>query len=284
MAVFYNQATLSYSGGVTSSNIVSGEIIGTLSADKTAINSSYSAGDEVTYIVSLVNSGTTSFTGLTLSDDLGSYELGTVTVTPLEYVEGSVRYFVNGVIQTAPTVTAGPPMSITGVNVPAGGNAIIVYDARVNSFASPEAGGTVTNTVTATGTGITSAVTAQETITAREEATLAIIKSLSPTTVAENGEITYSFIIQNSGSAAVTAADAAVITDLFDPVLNITSVSFNGTAWTSPENYSYDSTTGQFSTVGGQVTVPAASFSQDGETGAWSTTPGVSNLVITGTV
>ena len=283
MAVFYNQATLTYNGGVTNSNIVSGEVIGTLTAEKTAVNSTYTVGDEVTYIVSLVNSGSTSFTGLTVTDDLGAYELGALTVVPLDYVEGTLRYYVNGVLQAAPAVTAGPPLTVTGISVPAGGNAVIVYDARVNAYASPETGGNVVNTVTVTGNGITNPVTATETVTAEDAARLAITKSLTPTTVPENGEITYTFIIQNSGSAAVTAADAAVVTDLFDPVLDITSVTFNGTAWAAPTNYTYD-TAGNFSTVAGQITVPAATFTQDPATGLWTTTPGISTLVVTGTV
>ncbi len=284
MAVFYNQATLSYNGGVANSNIVSGEIIGTLTAEKTAIGGSYTAGDEVTYVISLVNSGATSFADLTVTDDLGAYGLGTITAVPLDYVEGSIRYFVNGALQPAPTVTAGPPLAVTGVNVPAGGNVIIIYDARVNGFASPELEGSITNTVTVTGGGLGTPVTASETISAEPAARLSITKSLSPTTVQENGEITYTFIIQNSGSVPVTEADAAVISDLFDPVLDITSVTFNGANWTEPTNYSYDETTGQFATVAGQVTVPAATFAQNEETGLWTTTPGVSTLVVTGTV
>lgn len=284
MAVFYNQATLSYNGGVANSNIVSGEIIGTLTAEKTAIGGSYTAGDEVTYVISLVNSGAASFADLTVTDDLGAYGLGTITAVPLDYVEGSIRYFVNGALQPAPTVTAGPPLAVTGVNVPAGGNVIIIYDARVNGFASPELEGSITNTVTVTGGGLGTSVTASETISAEPAARLSITKSLSPTRVQENGEITYTFIIQNSGSVPVTEADAAVISDLFNPVLDITSVTFNGVSWTEPTNYSYDETTGQFTTVAGQVTVPAATFAQNEETGLWTTTPGVSTLVVTGTV
>ena len=42
----------------------------------------------------------------------------------------------------------------------------------------------------------------------------------------------------------------AVITDTFDPILNITGVTFNGTAWTSPEDYTYDAATGDDLDVG----------------------------------
>lgn len=95
--------------------------------------------------------------------------------------------------------------------------------------------------------------------------------------------MTYTFLIQNSGNAAAAEADNAVITDLFDPVLSNLSVIFNGVTWTEGSNYTYDGTTGLFATVEGQVTVPAATYTQN-EGGSWVITPGVSTLVVTGTV
>lgn len=77
---------------------------------------------------------------------------------------------------------------------------------------------------------------------------MTISKSLSPTTVTENGQITYTFIIQNLGNTA-TAADNVAITDTFNPILNPISVSFNGTAWNATDNYTYNNLTGAFATV-----------------------------------
>ena len=48
--------------------------------------------------------------------------------------------------------------------------------------------------------------------------------------------------------------------------------------------YTYNETTGRFATLPGRITVPAATFAQDTETGAWVVTPGVTQLVVTGTV
>ena len=62
MAVFYYQATLSYSGGTANSNITAGELVEVLSAGKTALSSSYGPGDRVTYLISIVNSGETPVT------------------------------------------------------------------------------------------------------------------------------------------------------------------------------------------------------------------------------
>ena len=123
MAAFTNQATLSYNRGTTTSNVVTGELVEVLSASKTAVTDSYEPGGKITYIVSVVNSGTTGYTGLTLTDNLGSYTVGTSTFVPLDYVDGSLHYYIGGTEQAAPTVTAGPPMTVTGISVPAGGNA-----------------------------------------------------------------------------------------------------------------------------------------------------------------
>ena len=71
MATFTNQETLSYSGGVTNSNITVGGQVETLSATKTAVTDVYGINDSVTYVISLVNSGPTALNGLTVSDDSG---------------------------------------------------------------------------------------------------------------------------------------------------------------------------------------------------------------------
>ena len=89
MAQFTNQAQLSYNGGVVNSNVAVGEILEVVSATKTAVMDDYTRGDEVTYVISGINSGATAVTGLTVTDDLGTYEFGDGVLTPLSYVEGS---------------------------------------------------------------------------------------------------------------------------------------------------------------------------------------------------
>ncbi len=286
MATFFNSATLSYNGNVTNSNVVSGELVEILAATKTAVRGQYTTGERVTYVVSLVNSGGTNVTDLTITDDLGAYEFGTpaTTVTPLTYVDGSVLYYSNGVLQGAPTVTAGPPMTITGITVPANGNVTLVYEAVPNQFAPLADGATVNNTATVTGGGIANPIEADATITAASEPNLTISKSLSPSTVAENGQLTYTFLIQNNGNAPATVADNVVLSDTFNPILSNLTVTYNGAPWAPTTNYTYNPATGAFATVAGQMTVPAATYTQDPATGVWSVTPGVSTLVVTGTV
>ncbi len=285
MATFFNQATLSYNGNVTNSNIVTGEFREVLSVTKTAVQDDYVANDDITYVVSIINSGTTAFTGLTLRDDLGAYTFDNRELVPLEYVGGSVRYYINGVLQSAPTVTDDDnELVISGINVPAGGNAMIIYEVEANQFAPLGVNDSITNEVTVTGGGISTDITAEETITTENRADLTISKSLSPTTVAENGQLTYTFVIQNSGNTAAVATDDVTVTDTFDPILNNIIVTFNGDVWTEGVEYTYNEETGEFATIPSQITVPAATYTQDEETGVWITNPGVAVLTVTGTV
>ena len=153
----------------------------------------------------------------------------------------------------------------------------------VNEFAPFATGSDVVNTARITGSGITP-ITISETIAAESTPILNITKSVSPVPVTENGILTYTFLIQNMGSAPAAVTTGATITDTFNPILSGLTVTFNGTAWTAPTNYTCNETTGLFATAAGQITVPAATFTQDPETGAWVTTPGVSTLVVTGTI
>ncbi|MBQ7354420.1 MAG: DUF11 domain-containing protein, partial [Clostridia bacterium] len=127
MATFRNQATLSYNGSSTTSNVVVGEITQVLAAQKYAPVDTYQTGDQLTYVISITNAGAAAFTGLTVTDDLGTYAFGTESRTPLTYVEGSAALYQNGVLQEAPAVTAGPPLTFSGITVPAAGNVVLVY-------------------------------------------------------------------------------------------------------------------------------------------------------------
>lgn len=284
MAIFSNQATLTYNGSSTNSNVVYGEILDVLVATKTAVEGTYTPGQIVTYVVTLRNTGTGVLTGLTVTDDLGGYVFNGTTVYPLTYVDGSAALFTNGVPQAAPAVTAGPPLVFTGISVPAGGDAVLVYQAQANTFADPAPGGTVVNTVTVTGDGLNAPVTATETVDAAVDAALTISKSVTPAQVVDNDRITYTFVIQNSGNQPVVATDNASVSDTFDPILTALSVTFDGAVWTQGVQYNYNEATGLFTTVPGQILVPAATYVQDPVTGAYTATPGIATLVVTGTV
>ena len=185
MAIFTNQATLRYNGNIINSNTTTGELLEVLSATKTAVIDTYAQGSDITYVINVVNSGTTSFVGLSVTDNLGEYSFGTSTLVPLDYVDGSVRYYINGVLQTVPTVVSGPPLVISGITVPASGVATIIYVARTNQYAPLGVEDIITNLATISGAGV-SDITVTETVSPESEARLTITKSMSPTTITEN--------------------------------------------------------------------------------------------------
>ncbi len=283
MPAFSNQATLSYNTGTVSSNIVTGEVVSSLTLTKTALTAVYAPGDVIGYVVSITNNGTNDFNDLTLTDDLGAYDFNGGQLYPLTYVDDSAQIFVNGVLQQAPEVTAEDALIIEGIDVPAGGNTMVFYSAQANEFAPP-CGGVIRNTASLNNNCPCADAEDFAEIETVCEARLTIAKQLCPSVISSCTEpVRFTFIVRNSGCCPAMANSNIVISDTFTPPINITSVEFNGVEWTEPGYYFYNAQTGQFRTVSGQITVPAATYEQDEETGEWTVTPGESVLVITGT-
>lgn len=286
MATFYNQATLSFAGRVTNSNVTEGELVSGLSLTKTAVSTDYGPGDGIVYAVTLVNADSVAKSGITLTDNLGAYTLmgGTTEFVPLTYVDGSVLYYQNGVLQPAPTVVAGNTLVISGIDVPAGGNVIILYEVRANSFAPLSAGSSIFNTVYTGGDGVCDELTDNAQVPTRDEPILSIAKAVNPLTLTCGDEVTYTFIIQNTGNIAVVATDNLTVSDTFNPILTNISVSLNGELLNEGTQYTYKEQTGEFTTIGGAIPVPAATYTRDSETGVVTTTPGVAVLTIAGII
>ena len=284
MAIFSNQATLTYNGTTTNSNIAYGEILEVLAATKTSIEGVYTPGELVTYALTLRNTGAQTLGGIIVNDDLGGYPFGGGTVYPLTYEPGSVTLFIDGVLQPAPAVNAGPPLVISGFSLPGGSDAVLVYQARANEYADPAVGGTVINTATVTAQGLGTPVTATETVDVTVSPALSILKSICPTQVVDNERVTYTFTIQNTGNQAVVATDNATVSDLFNPILTALTVTYNGVSWTEGVEYTYSEATGQFTTNPGYIVVPAATYTQDPVTGVYTLVPGTATLSVTGTI
>ena len=284
MAAFTNKATLSYNGVVTESNTVTGELVGTMTVAKTALRDTYSPGDTVSYIITLKNTGTNDVSGVTLTDSLGAFEFGGGKLCPLTADPDSVKLFVNGELQPAPQVEVNEGLVVSGLTVPAGGSAVVAYSALVNSHASPEPGASIVNSVSVGSANTQRSSEASATVTAESEPRLTVAKSLCPAQVPENGSITYTFTIENSGGSEAGADAEVVLSDTFAPVLSNLAAELDGAPLEAGTGYTYDEATGEFATLPGVITVPAAAFTQDETTGEWTTAPGSVTLTVTGTV
>ena len=286
MPTFTNQALLSYNGIIYPSNVVTGEITEALSMTKTALSSDYSACGRIAYAISILNSGSTTLSNLVLTDDLGAYSFSGSTLTPLDVDALSVRYYINGALQPQGTVTVseGPPLTISNISVPGNGNVLIVYEAVPNQFAPLFSGAAINNTAILTGSSLQSPVSAEETVPVLEQPQLSITKFLSPAVVPEDGQLTYTFFIQNTGNADIPATDDLILTDTFNPRLFNITVTADGVVWTEGIQYTYNESTGVFTTLPGALPVEGATYTRDEESGAWAVSPGTVTLTVSGTV
>ena len=283
MATFTNRATLSYGGRTVDSNTVTGTFLQTLSIIKTALSGTYAAGDTVTYVVTLNNAGATPLNGLTLTDNLGAFDFNGTTLYPLAPVAGAILYYVDGVLQPALTPVQTQPLVLQGITVPAGGNAIIVYETEVTDVAALDVDAGITNTATVSGGGLLEPLSDSATVTTADEPLLTITKALSPVAVPENGTLTYTFVIQNFGNTAAVATDDVVVTDNFDPILENLTVTLDGTVLAEGTGYTYNAATGAFSSAPSVITVPAATFVRNAD-GTIAVTPGEAVLTVSGTI
>lgn len=286
MATFFNQASFTLGSTVTNSNVTEGEILSGVRITKTAISRSYSRGGSIFYAVTISGLTAGALDGITLTDDLGAYipAGATEAVVPLDYVSGSLSYYQNGVLQPTPAVTAGPPLTVSGLSFPAGGNITLIYEAAVNGTAPLEAGACITNTATATGFGFETGESSSARVCVEETVNLSIAKAICPSVVSADGVITYTFIIQNTGNLEVLATDNAILADTFQPALSNISVTLDGAPLTEGVGYEYNEQTGAFTTLNGAISVPAATYVRDPVSGVVTVTPGVAVLTVSGTI
>lgn len=285
MALFYNQATLTHGGGTTVSNTTVGELLAGVTLDKTALSADYARYDSLSYLVTLTNTGTTAYNGLTLTDTLGAFiaEGCAGAVVPLNYITGSLLYYIDGVAAPLPTVTVGTALTVSSINVPAGSTATLIYGVRVNEYAPLALGSTIINRASITGAQITEPTSDTSTVPVRASIDLTIAKALCPPTVAPDGTLVYTFIIQNTGNTAQNDG-TLVISDTFNPTLQGLTVTLNGEPLAEGTGYTYSAVTGAFATVAGAVSVPAATYATDAATGVVNVIPGVTILTVSGTV
>ena len=287
MATIENFATVRYTSNGTAltrvSNVAEIGLASSVTFSKVSLGDEYTADGTVTYILTVSNTSSTPLTTLTITDDLGTFTEGTLTLTPLTYV-GPALLLVDGQDVTAQlSVDSTSPTSVV-FSIPAlaaGATANIIYEVAVNGFAPLDGTATITNTATLVTDADCADGTASATVTAASAADISVLKQMSPNPVVCGDTVTYTIRIYNYGNAP---AEDVQLVDAFDPAPTNITVSRNGVLLTGTA-YTYESGVLTVPPTGGTLdTVPAAIFGRDATTGEVIVTPGVVEYVITGVI
>ena len=224
--ILNNFATLTYNSGedteAATSNVVSTNLLESagVSAEKFTANSTWRPGENLTYFVTVTNTGTEPIENVTVTDDLGGE-----TDTPMFYVQGSARV-IAGIEVTEVTPTDTNPLVIPVADTLLPGESVIVlYVARVNATIEDDVN-SITNTATAQGEGTACGggdATDESSVTLPREdfAQVNLLKAVDKAVISCGDTLTYTFSIENSGNIPATNV---VITDTLPEGFVITSV------------------------------------------------------------
>lgn len=283
--IFSNQASLTYVNGSVASNAVSGEVVSPLTVRKSASVSAYTRDGSFGYTVTVTNTSQTAYTGLTLTDDLGSFNFNGFPRFPVSYVDGTATldYYLRAeVVPGVLTVTPAGGGLRFGFDMPASAVAVISFEVSPTVFAPLEAGARIVNTATLDGGAPLLPVSDSFTLPVAERAE-PVISKCSEGTATEGRSFTFELTVSNYGNAPLTAGDFATVSDLLDPPLTDITVDGNGVPWTPGNQYEYSDSLNYFRTAYGAVELPAAEFTRD-DFGRQLVTPSSFVITITGTV
>lgn len=287
--IITNRATINYNNGSVNSTVVSNAVSTQLNygleINKTSISETYRTGKDITYVITITNNGVNPIEDITVTDNLGAYLFNGNRIVPLTYI-GPSQLFINGILSGEIT-----PISVTdGIlfvieSIPANSNAQLIYIARANEYAGDALGSCIVNTATADNDcscPCDEPVSDSSTICAEEFADLRVVKSACPDPVVCGETLNYAIEIYNYGNKPATDV---VLTDTFTPPLANIAVSVNG-AVIPESDYSYVNGTLTLPSAasGYDITVPAATFERNPDTGIVSVTPGNIRITISGTV
>lgn len=282
--IITNQASIAYEYNGQSasalSNVATATLNDPLRVEKVSLPSVYRAGEEITYAISVENGGAGALSGITVTDDLGSYTVGSATLTPLTYLPPA-RLLIDGVSVGDITPAVGESsLTFTIPALAAGSRAQILYRAYANGNAPLAVGASITNTAQVSAAGIGAPVSDSATVTAEQYAAVTINKSMMPGTQGSAETLTYTFVINNYGNAP---AENIVLRDTFDPAPQSITLQLDGVPQPASD-YTYEGgvLTYPADSAARTLSLPAASITQDPATGAVVVTPSTLTVTVVG--
>lgn len=283
MAIITNQGTISYtytgSDGTqnSTSNVANVNVLDefSLNINKFAVPNSFIPGENITYQVEVMNTGSGTLYNVTINDNLGGS-------SQLAYIDSSAYSIIGSNRQPITPTTTNPLTFTLPTPLNAGETAFITYVATVDRNLSSTIS-TITNVVSGTANGGSTTgqvinATDSAIINATEFANVNITKSASATNVNVGDTLTYTFRMVNTGNIDATGV---VLTDTLPSNFSITSITSQTgstiTTWNASD-YNLDSANNTLTmpndSTSKELVVPARVGGVDG----------VTTITITGTI
>ena len=222
-----------------------------LEITKMAMSSGFIPGDNVSFMLRILNAGTEALTGVVVEDNLGAYEDSGATIVPMSYVSGTAAQSTDHAEWVTVTPTQTNPLTFEIGALGVGEEVEITYTALVSgSFGGEE----ISNTASVSGEGSASTVvdSATSVLPKASYAQLSVEKTGSADTVVTGTPFTYSLSISNTGNADATGI---VVTDQLPSNFVLSGINMIQNGTTTP----IDAT--DYSVVDGLLTVPASGSS-----------------------
>ncbi|MDO5558613.1 MAG: hypothetical protein Q4F95_03345 [Oscillospiraceae bacterium] len=275
------KAVLTYDSSTVYSNEELFSISETLSLDVYTQVTKYKTGDMITYIIFIKNSDpTTDIYDLRVSSNMGAYSFSDTTLKPLVWDNKKIRIYTSYGRYHIFDVRENP-FTISPLNLLADSTMKILYHTFVNHYAPLAPDAQIENIFTLSDKDNNVLDTESNIITCDTSTNLKIYQNMDDYTILPEKQMKFYFTIVNSGAAADRNANV-VFKDYFPPDFNIIYVKFNNTDWSNYYHYHYNKSSGFFITADSQITVDAAEYKQDPDTGIWTIAPQKSTLEICG--
>lgn len=271
----YASATYAYTGKASQESVISNTATTNLiteyaiSGYKKSLNTSFRAGQNLTYYIHISNDGTSPLYNVTVSDDLGGNNL-------LSFIDSSATLNINGIISTISPTTINPLTFVIPNTLNSGDLATITFVAQVSSGISDTIT-EITNTATiqaneesATGPIISVTPSPSVTLPLEDYASISMTKTVSTNEINIDEPFSYTLTLVNSGNLE---ARNVTITDILPTnfvISSITSQTGSNLVTFNNSDYELEQTSNTLTlpsaTSSISINVPPSSVSGDGTT------------------
>lgn len=244
----------------------------------TLLNKTYVKNSKLTYVINLYNNGKKTISNININDDLGKFNLNGKIIYPLNYINNSIKVFINGVANTNNKVNYDKELTISNITLNDKEVATILYQTEINEYAPLNANDFIKINIEIDYLGINKKNKLTEVIKCENYQDIEVVKNI----ISENSNDSYNvtYIILNYGNKEVEKEDQTNLSDIFNPIIKGIKVELNDLILT-PNNYLYNQINGSFSINKGVISVPKASYIVD-DKGKVKINPGKTIIKIIG--